>query len=96
MILIILNSAFAVGLFFFSMRAVQQGWPFLKHGWLMMQTQTSDPDFRYNVERRRAISEGGRFLIGGIMWLVAGIGAFVAAIYFSLQAWNIMYGGGGA
>ncbi len=94
MILIILNGAFAAGLFFFSMRAVRQGWPFLKHGWLMMQTQTSDPNFRQDVERRRSISDGGRFLIGGILWLAAGMAAFVAAIYFTIQAYTIMYGGG--
>jgi hypothetical protein len=90
-LLVTVNAAFGAGLFFFAFRALQRGWPFLKTGWLMMQTQTSAPDFRTNVERRRAISEGGRFLIGGLLWLAAGLGSFVGAAYFLLQAWVLMH-----
>ncbi len=92
MLLVTLNGAFAAGFFFFAMRALKQGWPFLKHGWLMMQTQTSHEDYRFNVERRRAISEGGRFLIGGILWLVGGVAALIGSLYFSAVAFHMLYG----
>jgi hypothetical protein len=90
-LLVTLNAAFGAGLFFFAIRALQRGWPFFKAGWLMMQTQTGAPDFRINVERRRAISEGGRFLVGGLLWLAAGLGSFAGAAYFMIQAWNLMH-----
>lgn len=92
MLLVTLNAAFGAGFLFFAMRARQRGWPFVKHGWLTIQTQTAFPDYRFNVERRRAISEGGRFLIGGLFWLTASLGGFIAALYFSVQAFNLMYG----
>ena len=93
MLLVTLNGAFGAGFLFFAMRAFQRGWPFVKHGWLAMKTNTQIPDFREQVERRRAISEGGQFLIGGLLWLGAGVGSLVAAIYFIAQAWLIMRGG---
>jgi hypothetical protein len=89
MLLITLNAAFGAGFFFFAIRAVRQGWPFFKHGWLMVQT--SAPDFQSTIERRGAISEGGRFLIGGTLWMAAGLGSFLAAFYFTIQAWNLLY-----
>jgi hypothetical protein len=94
MIAVTLNAIFGAGLFFFALNAVQRGWPYLRDGWMAVQTQASQPGFRQNVERRRLIAEGGRFLIGGIGWLGAGIGAFVASAYFSWQALRLIYGWG--
>jgi len=38
--------------------------------------------------------EGGRFLIGGIGWLLMGIIALIAGIYFTVVAYQGLYGGG--
>ncbi len=91
MFLLTVNALFAAGAFAIAMQAVRKGLPFIRSGWDAIQTQTSHPDFRLNVERRRAISDGGRFLLGGLIWLVTALIAFAAAIYFGLEAfrqWN--------
>jgi hypothetical protein len=93
MLLVTLNAAFGAGFLLFAMNAGRRGWPFAKHGWLLIQAQTAHPDYRENVERRRSISEGGRFLIAGVLWLGASLGSALAGVYFSVQALTMMYGG---
>ena len=93
MIAIMLNAAFGAGFLAFSFTAMRRGWPFARNGWLAIQTSTADPHFRQSVERRRAISEGGRFLIAGLMWLGAGFGCILLGAYFTLQAVILMRSG---
>ena len=91
MFLLTVNALFAAGAFAIAMQAVRKGLPFIRSGWDAIQTQTGYPDFRVNVERRRAISDGGRFLLGGLLWLLTALLAFAAAVYFGLEAlrqWN--------
>jgi hypothetical protein len=91
MFLLTVNALFAAGAFAIAMQAVRKGLPFIRSGWDAIQTQTGHPDFRVNVERRRAISDGGRFLLGGLLWLLTALIAFAAAVYFGLEAlrqWN--------
>ena len=88
MFLLTVNALFAAGAFAIAMQAVRKGLPFIRSGWDAIQTQTGHPDFRYNVERRRAISDGGRFLLGGLLWMVTALAAFAAAIYFGLEAFR--------
>jgi hypothetical protein len=90
-LLVTLNALFGVGFFYFALRSARRGWPFLRAGWLAVQTGASHPDFRYNVEHRRTISEGGLFLIGGLLWLLASGGALLGALYFSWQAWQLAF-----
>ena len=91
MLLATLNAIFAMGALAIATQAARKGIPFVRDGWTMIQAQTSHPDFRYNVERRRAISDGGRFLIGGVLWLVTGAAALAGAVYFGVQAFNLLY-----
>ncbi|MEO8608251.1 MAG: hypothetical protein ABI690_10235 [Chloroflexota bacterium] len=91
MLLASLNAIFATGALAIAMQAVRKGLPFIRSGWAMIQIQTSHPDFRYNVERRRAISDGGRFLVGGVLWLVTGAAALAGAVYFGIQAFTLLY-----
>jgi hypothetical protein len=86
-----INAIFALGALAIAAQAARKGIPFVRDGWTIIQTQTSHPDFRHNVERRRAISDGGRFLVGGILWLLTGAIALAAAIYFGIQAYNLLY-----
>jgi hypothetical protein len=44
------------------------------------------PDYRAHVENRRLISEGGAFVIGGIVWGAIGSGAIILALTFALRA----------
>ncbi len=94
MLLATLNAIFATASFFLAQRSLQRGWPFIKTGWLAIQTQAEHPDVRENVFRRLAVTEGGRFLIGGIGWLLMGVLALVAGIYFTVVAYQGMFGGG--
>ena len=48
---------------------------------------------RENVFRRLAVTEGGRFLIGGIGWMVVGILALIAGIYFTVVAYQTLFSG---
>jgi len=92
MLLVTVNAAFGAGFLFFAMNAIRRGWPFVRHGWLTIQTQTADPNFRQDVHRRRAIGEGGRFLVGGLLWLGAALGSGAAGIYFTIQALQMLNG----
>jgi hypothetical protein len=92
MLIITINALFGAGCLFFTQRAFRRGWPFLRIGWTAVQASASQPDFRVNVFRRRAISEGGRFLLGGLFWLVAAGVGLVAALYFSRLAWVGIFG----
>ena len=92
MLLATLNAIFATASFFLAQRSLQRGWPFIRTGW--MAVQAHQPDMRENVFRRLALTEGGRFLIGGIFWLLTGIIALIAGLYFTVLAYQGMYGGG--
>lgn len=94
MLISTLNAIFAAAAFFVVRMSVQRGWPFIKMGWMAIQTQTGHPDFRENIFRRLAISEGGRFLVGGLVWLLTAIIALVAAIYFTVIAYQGFFAGG--
>lgn len=94
MLLITLNAAFSVGFLAFAFNALRRGVPFLRDGWLAVQTQARRPDFRQNVERRRLISDGGYFLIGGLLWLGASAGALALGLWFGWTALMLMRGQG--
>lgn len=93
MLLVTLNAIFATAAFYLAQRGIKLGLPFVKTGWLAIQSQAEHPDVRENVFRRLAVTEGGRFLIGGIGWLLLGAIALLAGIYFTILAYQGMYGG---
>jgi hypothetical protein len=90
MLLITVNAIFALGAFGVAMQAAGKALPFIRSGWDALQTQTQHPDFRHNVERRRAISDGGRFLVGGLLWLVTALAALGAGLYFGAQVLGML------
>lgn len=92
MLIVTINAVFGAGCLFFSQRAFRRGWPFLRTGWMAVQANASQQDFHENVFRRVAISEGGRFLLGGLFWLGAALVGLIAAVYFSVLAWIGMFG----
>jgi hypothetical protein len=94
MLLGTLNAIFATASFFLAQRSLKRGWPFIKIGWMAVQAHAGEPDVRENVFRRLAVTEGGRFLIGGLGWLLMGILALLAGIYFTVVAYQGLYGGG--
>jgi hypothetical protein len=91
MLIATINAIFAMGAFGIALQAFRKGLPFIRSGWNALQSQTDHPDFRHNVERRRAISDGGRFLLGGLLWLVTALIAFGAILYFGAQAFTMMF-----
>ena len=88
-----LNAIFAMAAFFLSRRGLERGWPFVKTGWLAIQSQAEQDDVRENVFRRLTASEGGRFFLGGIGWLLIGILALVAGIFFTVMAYQNLFSG---
>ncbi len=88
-----LNAIFAMAAFFLSRRGLERGWPFIKTGWLAIQSQAEHGDVRENVFRRLTASEGGRFFLGGIGWLIIAILALLAGIYFTIVAYQTLFSG---
>jgi hypothetical protein len=93
MLLITINAIFAMGAFYLARMGLQRGWPFIKIGWLAVKTQAEHDDVRENVFRRLAVTEGGRFLMGGIGWLLVGILSLLAAVFFTITAYRLLFGG---
>jgi hypothetical protein len=91
MLLAAVNALFAMGALAIAMQAARKGLPFIRYGWTLLQIATSHPDYRVNVERRREVSEGGRFLLGGVFWLVVMVGMVIAALYFGGIALRMLY-----
>ena len=86
-----LNAVFCFGATTLAIYCWQKGWPFTRHGWRMIQTQVGHPDYRVNVERRRAIGDGGRFLLAGVGWLIGSGLLGVAAVYFGWLAFRLTW-----
>jgi hypothetical protein len=93
MLLGTVNAVFALASFFLARRSLERGWPFIQTGWSAIQSQAQYPDVRENVFRRLTVSEGGRFLMGGIAWLTMGILALLAGIYFMVTAYQTLFSG---
>lgn len=83
MLLIAVNAVFAFIFLSFARTALSRALPLLRTGWLLLQTGAQRPP--QHIERRRDISAGGRFVIGGVFWLLAGLVAGGAGLYFGLQ-----------
>jgi hypothetical protein len=86
MLIVAVNIAFALLFFFSAWRGLRRALPFLRLGWTAVSVAVKKPDFREDVESRRAINEGSRFLIGGVIWLLAGLGGIGLGLFFSYQA----------
>lgn len=80
------NLIFAAIFVWLARAALRRALPFLRTGWQVIDAQVQHPDYRRNVERRRAIGEGSNFLLAGIALALAGIGALGAAILLAVQA----------
>jgi hypothetical protein len=88
-----LNAIFAIASYFLSRRSLERGWPLARVGWLAIQSQAEHDDVRENIFRRLTVTEGGRFLLGGIGWLTVGILALLAGIFFTVMAYQTMFNG---
>ncbi|GAB4510305.1 MAG: hypothetical protein OHK0046_06870 [Anaerolineae bacterium] len=85
MLVVALNAVFALLAFTFSRNAYRRALPFIRLGWQTIDAAVQQPGYRHNIESRRAISEAGRFLIGGIIWLLIALAAVAAGVYFTWQ-----------
>jgi hypothetical protein len=84
----LLNLVFAAICFVSAWRALRRGLPFIRLGWQAIDAAVQRPDYRSNVESRRTISEGGNFLIGGLLWLLIGLLGAGIGVFFAAQAIN--------
>ena len=92
MLLLALNAIFA-GLFLnFARNTFKRAIPFLRIGWESISVETQKPDFRHNVESRQNIREGGRFLIGGIVWMVITLVLIGLGIFFAIETVRLYMG----
>ncbi|MBZ0291833.1 MAG: hypothetical protein K8L99_04625 [Anaerolineae bacterium] len=72
--------------------AFQRAWPLLQTGWLAIQAEVKKPDYRENVDSRRAISSGGRFLIGGVIWMLMALVSAGVSLYCVVQVVSLWPG----
>lgn len=89
MLLFTVNTVFAAIFLLAARGALRRALPFLRAGWSAIRTETQKPDYRVNITSRRVISEGGRFLLGGLVWLGIALGS---AAYGLLFAWRALAG----
>ncbi len=92
MLLTTVNSIFAFIFLSFAYSALRRASPLLMTGWYAIQGAVQRPDYRHDVESRRAISNGGRFLIGGLFWGISGLVSGGAGLYFGLQVVRLWQG----
>ncbi len=85
MLLTTIHSIFAFIFLSFAVTALRRAYPLWLTGWYAIQAAVQHPDYRHDVESRRAISSGGRFLIGGIFWLLAGLVSGSIGLSFGWQ-----------
>jgi len=91
-LLVALNAVFAGIFLTFAYRAALRARAFFITGWAAVGAGTEQPDYRENIELRRFISEGGRFLIGALMWGAASIGAAGLGVFFALELLRLYIG----
>lgn len=70
--------------------AWKRAFPFLLTGWGVIRAEVSHPDFRQHVERRRKISFGGGFLLGGLLWAGVCAAALAFSLFFAVQTARIL------
>lgn len=66
-------------------RSAPRGWQFLRLGWALIEPYASSAEGRRDVNGRRAISEGGNYVLAGGAWLVASIISAGMALFFFIQ-----------
>lgn len=91
MLLASLNAVFAYIFGAFAYHQVPRGWQYVCAGWLAIQTQAAHDKPKRDIERQRLISEGTRFFLSGIFWLLAGLIAGGFAVLFGYQ--TLLYSG---
>ena len=92
MLLMLLNVIFA-GLFLsFARHAFRRAVPFLRIGYAAVSVEVQKPDYRTNIDSRQAISEGGRFLMGGMLWLLIMVMSLAIALFFAIEAVRLYTG----
>lgn len=67
-------------------RALPRGLSLLRLGYDAVKTAvTNSPDVRRDIAARRAVSDGGRYMLSGFAWLFTGALFSVATVYFIAQ-----------
>lgn len=90
MLLLVVNAFFSAAFFAGCRFALRRALPFLRTGWQAVAAQMQHADARTNVERRRAIAEGGRYLLGGGGWLVIALVAGGYTVFFTLETLRLL------
>ena len=86
MLIATIDTIFAAIFYLFARRSLPRGVDYLRYGWMVVDTEVNKPGFRDNTESRRAISEGGTYLISGLLWCGGGLLAAYFAVAFALHA----------
>ncbi|MBN2471427.1 MAG: hypothetical protein JXN59_11940 [Anaerolineae bacterium] len=80
------NLIFGAFFLFVSWRALRLAFPLIRVGWQAIDAAVQRPGYREHPKSRRIISEGGQFLIGGIIRLLLGIFGAGLGLYLVLRA----------
>jgi hypothetical protein len=66
-------------------QSAPRGWRWVRLGWALIEPHARTPEGRANVEGRRAISEGGNFIVAGLGWLFISAVSVVMMLFFAWQ-----------
>lgn len=86
MLLAVVHAIFALICLWFARAAIRHALPFIRTGWQTIDAEVQKPDYRQAFASQQRISEGGRFLVGGIIWLLIGLVSLGAGILLAAQA----------
>jgi hypothetical protein len=71
--------------------ALMRGALFFRYGLLTIRIEVDrQSNYRVDVRARRQISEGGAFVIGGLLWLGAGLICAGLCIHFIIQIIDLL------
>lgn len=84
--LALINLIFALLAWRLAWSALRRGVDFVRVGWLAIDTAVQHPGYRSDFFARGVISEGGRFLVAGIAWVLLAVGAGGAGAAFAAAA----------
>jgi hypothetical protein len=84
MLLASLSAVFALIFGTLAYRGIPHGLTLTRIGWQALNATADKPDTTTNIERYRILSDGNRFFLAGLGWLIMGVVSAILAVLTTL------------
>lgn len=81
MLLASISMVFALIFGTMAYRSIPYGWTLTRLGWTVLRANADKPKASQNVETRNLLSDGNRFFLAGLGWLITGIVAALLTVF---------------